>query len=276
MLQSSYVHNGYAIETYNTPLSGAANTYGSWENLHDGSSFMTNGFPYTIDLLHVNLCNVGSNAANRNSYVDIGIGATSNAVFPLVEKLGGPGSAPYLGLSYWIPICIPPNMPVWVRHQNVTASINVAIYINAFGGNQNIYTMPTISQVVALGATSASTVGTTLTVGSSGAEGAWTQIVASTTTDYAGCLISWFNSGTTHGAANVVYSFDVAVGASGQEKSIGENLTRATPVNTSEQFVAVCNPTLVGIPAGSRLSVRGSCTGIPVTTSSVIINAFTH
>lgn len=276
MLLSSHVHNGYFVTNDSSPTasagttvtSGTANTYGTWTQIHAG-------FTYAISFIDINITNLGANTTNKNCYIDIGVGASSGAVCPLIEKIGGAGAAPGLGINYLIPIRIPPDTPIWARHQNVTASSAAGVQITAQGGNQNVYTMPNVSKVDPLGATTATTVGTTLTVGASGAEGAWTQVVASTTDDYAGCLLSFFNSGTTH-TANVVYTFDVAVGASGQEQSIGENLTRATPVSSSEQFIIIAHPTLVEIPAGSRLSVRGSCTGAVVTTSSVIINAFRH
>ena len=276
MLLPCHVHNGYFTTNDSDPTasagtsvtSGNANTYGTWTQIHAG-------FTYAITLVDINITNLGANNNNKNCYIDIGIGSSSSTVCTLIEKLGGVGAAPGLGITYLLPIRIPPDTPVWARHQNVAASAVAGVQITVHGGNQNIWTMPTISQVVALGATTASTVGTTLTVGSENSYGSYTQIVASTTTDYAGCLISWFNTGITH-TANTVYTFDVALGDSGQEKLIGPRITTGSSVNSNEQFAIVCNPIYIGIPAGSRLSVRGKCSGTPVTNSSVIINAFTH
>lgn len=276
-LLSAHVHNGYFATNDSDPVASAgttvtssasANTYGTWTQIHAG-------FTHATTLVDINITNLGANATNKNCYIDIGVGASSGAVCLLIEKLGGCGAGPGLGINYLVPIRIPPDTPVWARHQNVATSQAAGVQITAHGGNQNIWTMPTITSVAALGATTASTVGTTVVVGASGAEGSWTQIVASTTTDYAGAFISFFNNGTAH-TAGVVYSFDLAMGASGQEQTIGENLTRSSPISSAEQFITICHPTLLGIPSGARLSVRGSCTGAVVTTTSVIINAFTH
>jgi hypothetical protein len=137
-------------------------------------------------------------------------------------------------------------------------------------------TMPSCSRIVALGATAATTVGTTITPGASNAEGAWTQIVASTAEDYAGVMLSHlFNVDTTLTTA-LVGCGDVGVGGSGSEKVVGENITYSEVFTANEQRSSFHMPTFVGIPAGSRLSARWSGSLAADGTNSIIAYGLVH
>jgi hypothetical protein len=137
-------------------------------------------------------------------------------------------------------------------------------------------TFPSCSRIVALGATTASTTGTAITAGASNAEGAWTQIVASTTDDYAGVMLSHlFNVDTTL-TADLVGCGDVGVGGSGSEKVIGENITYSILANANETRNSFHMPTFVGITAGSRIAARWSGSLAADGTNSIIVYGLVH
>jgi hypothetical protein len=207
--------------------------------------------------------------------MDIGIGPNSGAVTTIAEKLSC-SNASGIGSVWFLPLRIPPDTPVWARHQNTAASAKSYVHAAFHGGNMNPGTMPVVSRIVALGATAASTVGTTITPGASNAEGSWTQIVASTAEDYAGVMLSHlFNVDTTL-TAELVGCGDVGVGGAGSEKVVGENITYSLLHTANETRNSFHMPAFIGIPAGSRLSARWSGSLTADGTNSIIVYGFTH
>lgn len=251
---------------------GAANTAGTWTQIHEGLTYGADYFTIAINAVRTS-GNVIA-ATNLNCYLDIGVGATSGAVMTVCEKLAGVNGQG-LGINYFIPVRIPPDTPVWARHTNNNASAIAAVQVSWFGGNMNPGCFPSFAGMVALGATTASTTGTAITPGASGAEGSWTQIVASTTADYGGLMASpLFNVDT---ALLVQYTtIDVGVGASGQEKVVGENVTQQSLPTTGETKDAICFPVWTGIPSGSRLVARASGSGTAETSNSIMLYGFIH
>lgn len=253
--------------------SGAsANTAGTWTQIHAGLTYgcdylmaRINGIETSADVI---------TATTLNCYFDIGIGPDSSNVTTIIEKLGG-SQAQGLGVVYFIPVRFPPDTPIWARHQNTAASAKGAIQVSWFGGNGNPGCFPSFSGMKALGY-GGNTVGTAITPGASGAEGAWTQIVASTAEDYGGVMISPLFNVDTSLTSGLHTTLDAGVGGSGQELTIGENLTQQVLWSTAEQKNAICIPSFVGIPAGQRLSVRASGSTTADGSNSVILYGFIH
>jgi hypothetical protein len=284
MIPGSHPHNSYFDTNESSPVniagttvaSGAtAHTYGSWVQIHAGFTKATN-------LVEVNITNVGAAAQNYNGWIDIGVGPDSSNVTPIIEKLAAPhgfiGSA---GGSYWMPLRILKGVKVWARSQHTIANRSIGVQISAQGGNQNPDTMPYAERIIPLGYTSASTTGTAISsgnIGASGAEGTWSEIVASTSEDYSGIMISplFFTGDTTLGAT-MYYSYDLAIGAAGNEISIGENITMSSIISSNESGIHFSYPALLGIPVGSRLSVRVSChTTLDTPSYSIILYGLKH
>ena len=136
--------------------------------------------------------------------------------------------------------------------------------------------MPKVSAVKAIGPTTSSTTGTSITMGATGAEGSWTQIVASSAEDYAGFMVAGPFYVDTNMTTGPSYVFDVGIGASGQERTVGENLTKATIFSASEDWVGWHLPTFVGVKAGTRICIRGSCSGTSESSISAHLLCFTH
>ena len=282
MLLSPHSHLNYftttasvAAASFGTTVTSAAsaNTYGTWTQIHAGLT-------YASDYFTLMLSNNFTAATTQNAYVDIGIGASSGAVMPIVQKLCGSHAAPGFGKHYFLPIRIPAGQAVWARHQNTVASKNISVLFNTYGANMNPYCFPTFSRAVAIGAVTASTTGTAITPGNA-AEGAWTQIVASSTEDYGALMVSgMFNVDTTM-TLNLVTAFDMGIGASGQEETIGENLLIQMPAGQAatandERVVSISYPTYVGVPAGQRLCLRASGSTTADASNSAIILGFIH
>jgi len=278
MLSAPHPHHSYFVTNDSDPTgtagtsltsSGTAHTYGSWTQIHAGLT-------YYSEYVLVNLSNTFANLAVRNAYVDIGIGPDSSNVTVIVEKLCGTGACAVTGRVYFFPLRIPPDIPIWARVQHTVGSATIGIQFTVFGGNANPATIPAVGRIVCLGATTASTVGTSITVGGTGAEGSWTVITASTTDDYSGLMIGGIFTTDTSITSLNTYSFDASIGASGQELTVGENLTQNYVVDGNEKIWSFSNATFVGIPAGSRLCVRGSCNSTADSNLSVVLYAFTH
>jgi hypothetical protein len=165
---------------------------------------------------------------------------------------------------------------VWARFQNTAGSAKASVFFTAHGGNMNPGTMPSVRRIVALGATTASTTGTSITPGASNAEGAWTQIVASSAEDYAGLMLSHLFNVDTSLTIALEGCGDVGVGGSGAEKVVGENITYSSIFTAAEQRASFHMPTFVGIAAGSRICARWSGSLTADGTNSIIVYGLVH
>lgn len=251
---------------------GSAHTYGSWTQIHAGLTYPSEMVMFRIQGLESSADQPPS-GITLNAYFDIGIGPDSGNVTTIVEKLCG-AQAYGMGHCYFMPLRIPPDTPIWSRHQNTNASAKGGMSITVWGGNMNPGTLPTVGRVVALGATTASTTGTTVTP-TSGSVDAWTQIVASSADDYAGLMVSpMFRVDTSTTAKNT--SIDLGVGGSGAEKVVGHNLTHEYIIGTAEQHSAVCVYSLIGVPAGSRICARASGNVTADSNCSLIVYGMMH
>lgn len=266
---------GQAIGTQAGTLvtSGAANTAGTWTQVHAGLTYGCDITTVCINAVETSADVI--TATTLNAYIDIGIGPDSGNVTTIIEKLGA-SQAQGLGVLYWMPIRFPPDTPIWARHQNTSASAKAGVQISFQGGNMNPGQFPSFSGMVAIGAVTASTTGTSITPNGAAAEGAWAQIIASTTDDYGGLMASpLFNVDTTL-TSGLITTIDIGIGGSGSEKVVGENVTRQILWSSAEQKDAVCFPTFCGVPAGSRLVARASGSTTADGTNSIILYGFKH
>lgn len=251
---------------------GSAHTFGAWTQIHAGLTY-----PSELVLVVINAIETSADviaATTLNAYFDIGIGPDASNVTVIVEKLCG-SNAQGAGRMYYFPLHIPADTPIWARHQNTAASAKGCINVSFFGGNMNPGTLPRIERVVCLGATAASTTGTAITPGSA-AEGAWTQISASTPEDFAGVMVGGLFVVDTTMTSGLLTVMDAGIGSAGNEASIGENLTTQFCYSGNEQVTSFSVPTFCGIPAGSRLSARAAGYTTPDSSNSVVLYGLVH
>ena len=239
-----------------TVTSGSAHTYGSWTQIHAGLTYQS-----SICIVRINAVETSANvisATTLNAYIDIGIGPDSSNVTVILEKLGG-SQAQGLGIIYYIPVMFPPDTIIWARHQNTQASAKAGVEVTFYGGVKNVASFPSFSKMVALGAATSTTEGTTFTgMGSSGSEGSWVEIVSSTSENYGGGMISSLFASDTSLQTGLHITFDMGLGGSGSEISIGENAMHLFTWSSAEQRSGISLPVYYNIPSGSRITLRGS------------------
>ena len=120
--------------------------------------------------------------------------------------------------------------------------------------------------------------GTTITPGASGAEGAWTQVTASTTVDAFAFVPSMQppTGDTTLTPIKITY-MDLGVGAATEENLMGAEQSYQFMVDTGEMCSGPTPnmPCFQDVPAASRLVARLSASGAldTVTTQEVAIHA---
>jgi len=117
-----------------------------------------------------------------------------------------------------------------------------------------------------VGAVTAASTGTLMTGGAANTKGAYAEVVASTAFDAHGLLVSLSNGSSSY----LDYLTDVAVGASGSETIIAENLYAGS--GDGAQTIDACGYLLpISIPAGTRLSARVQSSGASATLRILII-----
>jgi len=249
--------------------SGSANAYGSWTQIHAGLTYKS-----SVVVVRINSVETSADvtaATVLNAYIDIGIGPDSSNVTVILEKLGG-SFAGGLGNSFYIPVSFPQDTPIWARHQNTQASAKSGVEVTFFGGGGNGYFFPSFSRMVAIGAVTTSTTGASLsTIGNSGAEGGWVEITSSSSDDYSVLMLSpVFNvdSSLTNG---LIQTFDIGIGGSGSEISIGENVMQSFLWTGAEQRVSISYPVYRTIPSGTRIVCRGSGSTTNDGTNSILL-----
>jgi hypothetical protein len=136
----------------------------------------------------------------------------------------------------------------------VSTAMRVAIFL--YGGDG--YPAFRIgSKVVTYGVTVPN--GTTVTPGATGAEGAWTQITASTTEDHFALVPSWQVSGAT--VVNLrTLAVDIGLGAATEEE-IAQSYWFSTDALEAMNGPHNSMPCFQDIPSGTRLTIRASNSG---------------
>jgi len=227
-----------------------ANTKGSWTQLVASSSGNTS-------FIVVQANSISATATNTATLLDIGTGASGSETTIIGDVAVGAAGSASQGVSniYGVPFKVASGTRISARIQSVVAGGKTASITAFLMDLGNYDTAPTSVDVI--GADTANSKG----ISFSGASGSWTEAIASTSRAYRAvcCVLSSHNSDI----AGLTITWDVGVGASGNEVAFGngrastntqETLSNATPYNY-----------LFGrkIPAGSRLAVRHNIAANP-------------
>ena len=254
--------------------SASANTYGTWTELHAGLTYPS--YFMVFRMAGVRTSGDVITATTLNAWCDIGIGPDNANVTVIAEKLSC-SNAQGLGSIFWLPLYVPADVKVWVRHQNTAGSAKCYVSAAFNGGQMNPGTFPFATRIVAIGATAASTTGTAITPGTTNAEGSWTQMIASSAEDYLGLMLSGLINVDTSITTAMMTSGDVGFGGSGSEDTIGENVMFGHIFTANEQRESVSFPAFCGIKAGSRIVARVSNSlGTNDSSNSIIAYGLTH
>jgi hypothetical protein len=254
--------------------SGTANTKGSWTQLIASTTDAAFG-------IFVILNAVAEQELVRNILVDIGIGAAGSEVVLLPDLHAGFAAHLRTGTqvadtsvlspgckSAFFPIFVPSGSRLAARAAASLASDTVDVHLILWGKTPQ--PMWVGSRVDAYGVVSASSRGTAVNAGNN-AEGAWAQLVASTSLDHQAWVLMGGNRDTGgYATAGETYSFDLGVGAAGSEQIIGENWIFGVSKHSAITGPFPPLPVYAPVPAGSRIAARAASTAAAVTTVDAI------
>lgn len=195
----------------------------------------------------------GVSGADSSVLFNLGVGAASSEV-TVMDALGVgwfnlPIAPPHPGWLF--PLFIPRGSRVAGQIQSVVASKTAALRVEFFAVGDG--PRPT-RKVTALGANLAASRGLVLSVGAAGAEGSWTEVIASTSESYTALGLSFQGAAdTTQTSTSALV--DIAIGPSGFETPIISDVL--VSIN-GQEAVTPQSPLIhpVNVPAGSRLAAR--------------------
>lgn len=188
--------------------------------------------------------------------MDIMIGSsTEQVVIPnlLFGGAGTLGSSHVTPKAWEFPLYIPAGTRISCQAAGDRTATAFRVGIQLFGGDGDPgYRVGTRVDTYGIGTVPAAT---SITPGASGAEGSWTEIAASTTSDYFGVLPSFQNSLSS--ISTRTFTLDVGVGAATEE------LLQANFGYTTQGSEDIAGPwpsfaAPIKIPSGSRLAARMS------------------
>lgn len=209
--------------------------------------------------MYIMVTRLGFTSAARRACLDILIGgATEEILIPdlLAGFAGQFGVIDFRGPKVWeFPLYVPAGSRIAARAQStVTSTFEVAVYL--YGGNGSPPFTPG-GKVTTYGITAPD--GVAITPGASAAEGAWTEITASSAEDHF-ALVPSFQIGNDTTTNARVYSVDIGIG-SATEEQVGEGYIYCTDDNETMDGPFPSMPVFQDIPSGTRLVMRASNNG---------------
>lgn len=237
---------GTSGSTGTSVTSGTTNTKGSYTQITASTAFACDG-------LIVQLAN---DAADQADFlVDIAIGAAASEVVVAANLICG-STAETPTSSYYLPIAIPAGTRIAARHQSSAATKVVRVSVMLFSRGA---TGPALLQkCVTLGATTATTRGTSIDPGgSANTKGSYVQLISATVERYQAIAVGIGNQ-AQQTRETATWLLDIAIGAAASEKVIVPDLQLSSAVNRSITPATFFVP--VEIPSGVRVSARCAST----------------
>lgn len=245
------------VAYFNATASGTAHTKGAYTT-------MVASTPFEAEMIVLTVSNVAVAATATSMLLDLAIGPAASEVVVVsnlnVAAAGNWNATDTIGNRFMIPLRLPAGVRISYRIQALIVSDTAAASIDLYGGSS----YPALSGFAACdtyGANTALSKGVVVTPGASGAEGTWTEVVASTGAQIDALFLSLgFNANTAINARNVV--FDIGAGASGSEQVLIADipLSHSNAETMNLDFTSWSWLDL-NLPAGQRLAVRGACSG---------------
>jgi hypothetical protein len=202
--------------------------------------------------------------------VDLGIGPDSSNVTNVADFLLA-GSASDLATSqttpriYDAPLFIPAGTQLWARCQSNIVSNTVVVNARGWGGPDRPASFPVVFKWEPEGEDAAASIGTAITPGNA-AQGAYTQMTASSAFDYVGAMLSCACQDTT--MSSDAYTGGIGIGAA-TEQDLGTCLDAG--FGSSEIINSHSRAVLADIPPSTRIAARMACTAAPDATISAIV-----
>lgn len=259
-----YLTDGAASASSSRPATsatgGIAHTVGAWVEVVPSLSADVGFVKITPN------ATIGSNGVDTSTLVNLGVGAAAAEV-AVLENLGvgyfghatiGPNQHP----GWIFPLFIAKGSRVSLQCQGAVINQAVSMRVEFYGLLQGI---KPASKIVTIGANTATSKGVNLaTPGGANAEGAWTEITATTTEPFAALGVA-IQGGGDIAQANSTGLVDIGMGASGSEVELIPDLAA---VITTAETIAVSSPLVHAcrLPRGTRLVARNA---LSVTTSTL-------
>lgn len=267
---ATYSNTGLGVSA----TAGAANTKGSNTNLLNGIAF---------DCYFLQICFLGgdTSAATKRYMVDIltdpaaGAGNAGTTWGTIINNLvaNSPNFGPGYGQWYGFPLFIPAGSAIGCAVQCSTASATIRTAIRIFGKPSRPELLRTGAKVQTLGATTGTTVGTTVTPGSSGAIGSYSASLGTLNQNSFWLQCGILSNDTAMTACS--YRFDVAVDTT--SKYVVMDGMPYIVHGSAEQASKSANgrgPSSYSAPSGAAVFVRGTASnGVPDTSMSAVVYA---
>lgn len=244
-------HNTGAVGTVNI---GTAVTTGASSNTKGTPAELITSTNFDAYWVRIMCCAYGLSATASDGCLDILAGASTEEVI-IPNLLMGYSPDPTLaqGFKTWdFPLYIPAGTRIAAQAAGLRTATAFRVAIFLYGGD-GCPAFPVGQKVTTYGIGTVPN-GTSVTPGASGAEGSWTQIVASTSEDHF-AIVPSFQAINNSGMLSRMIAMDIGVGAATEEE-IAQSIWWAA--NGLEYIVGPANsmPCFQSIPAGSRLSTR--------------------
>lgn len=254
---------------------GDSGTAGPGVLVQTGGTSATKGTPveliaataFDAYLVQVIVSQYGASNTTARLAVDLMIGASTEEVLVADMLCGFVGSLvanEASAMNYVFPVYIPAGTRLSAQAAGDRTNTNCRVSVQLYGG-AGYPPFPVGQRVVTYGIGTVPN-GTNVTPGASGAEGAWTEITASTTEDCIAIIPSAQPPTGDSSLTTSLFRADVGVGAATEEIIAGGGreqsfMWRLTSVEIAHGLINPL-PLFADIPSGSRLSTRLSRTSI--------------
>lgn len=259
-------HKGDQLIQHNL---GSVATTSPGTSVTTGASSNTKGTPVEIFSatnfdaygVLIQVSGLGENTFASDAAIDVLAGAATEEI--IISDIlcggaaGGGATNSAIPREWYFPLYIPSGTRIAVQAASRRTAFAMRVGIHLFGGN-GIPPHPVGGKVTTYGMGTVPN-GTAIIPGASGAEGAFTQITASTTSDHFALIPSFQITNDTSQSMRS-YQVDLGVGVATEEEAFGgwwffsssaETLAGPSPAQ----------PVFKHVPTGTRLALRASCNG---------------
>lgn len=206
--------------------------------------------------------------------LDIMIGGAGSEIVLIPDLLMGNCGTPTAarrGPKVWdFPLYVPSGSRVSARVSGDRSSVACTVGIELRGA---VGTPPwRVAQKITTYGVVSTTSGTSVTPGSTGVEGAWTEISSGTSVPHFAFLPSWQVQGNAT-MSTLNYSVDIGLGAATEVEIGGPYIYATDTTESMDGSLFGTIPIWCDAPAATRLVMRASCNGTPDTGAQGVIHA---
>lgn len=245
---------------------GPGTTLTASATIHTKGNFVDLLGPLSFDVYSVSCCvtGVATSAAQTSMLIDLAIhtsagaaGSVGTIIIPdmLASSAPNAGDGPRI-LFVDLPLFIPKGSVIRARIQALIASDTCIFGIWCRGGSKHP-PWPLFSGADAYGISTATSNGTSITAGNTGAEGTWTSVGSTTTRPYSAILpMGVGQAGSATITAGLGYHYEIGYSST----TFGEFYFRT---DSTERIPGIFPPIPIyqRIPSGTQLQARGECSG---------------